>query len=56
MLMFSSDPITPFAMLLGGHLKIDLLKKLYLLTAENVKRAREGRDPTKTPTQRVTSK
>ena len=25
---------------------MDLLKKLYLLTAENVKRAREGRDPT----------
>ena len=24
---------------------MDLLKKLYLLTAENVKRAREGRDP-----------
>ena len=55
-LMFSRDPITPFAKLLepaprywgdrGGHLKMDLLKKLYLLTAENVKRAREGRDPT----------
>ena len=26
---------------------MDLLKKLYLLTAENVKRAREGQDPTK---------
>ena len=46
-LMFSRDPITPFAKLLepsprywgdhGGHLKMDLLKKLYLLTAENVK-------------------
>ena len=55
-LMFGRDPITPFAKLLepaprywgdrGGHLKMDLLKKLYLLTAENVKRAREGRDPT----------
>ena len=53
-LMFGRDPITPFAKLLepaprywgdhGGHLKMDLLKKLYLLTAENVKRAREGRD------------
>ena len=53
--MFGRDPITPFAKLLepaprywgdrGGHLKMDLLKKLYLLTAENVKRAREGRDP-----------
>ena len=55
-LMFGRDPITPFAKLLepalrywgdhGGHLKMDLLKKLYLLTAENVKQAREGRDPT----------
>ena len=54
-LMFGRDPITPFAKLLepaprywgdrGGHLKMDLLRKLYLLTAENVKRAREGRDP-----------
>ena len=54
-LMFGRDPITPFAKLLepaprywedrGGHLKMDLLKKLYLITAENVKRAREGRDP-----------
>ena len=51
-LMFCRDPITPFAKLLepaprywgdrGGHLKMDLLKKLYLLTAANVKRAREG--------------
>ena len=55
-LMFSRDPITPFAKLLepaprywgdrGGHIKMDLLKKLYLLTAENVKRAREGQNPT----------
>ena len=54
-LMFSRDPIIPFAKLLepaprywgdhGGHLKMNLLKKLYLLTAENVKRARERRDP-----------
>ena len=52
--MFGRDLITPFTKLLepaprywgdrGGHLKMDLLKKLYLLTAENVKRAREGRD------------
>ena len=51
-LMFRRDPITPFAKLLEpaprywgdrrGHLKMDLLRKLYLLTAENVKRAREG--------------
>ena len=27
-------------------MKMDLLKKLYLLTAENMKRAREGQDPT----------
>ena len=55
-LMFGRDPITPFAKLLepapsywgdrGGHLKMDLLKKLYLLTAENMKQAREGQDPT----------
>ena len=55
-LMFGRDPITSFAKLLepaprywgdcGGHLKMNLLRKLYLLTAENVKRAREGRDPT----------
>ena len=31
---------------------MDLLRKLYLLTAENVKRAREGRDPAESPTQR----
>ena len=61
-LMFRRDPITPFAKLLepaprywgdhGGHLKMDLLRKLYLLTAENVKRAREGQDPTETTRQR----
>ena len=61
-LMFGRDLIMPFAKLLepaprywgdhGGHLKMDLLRKLYLLTAENVKRAREGRDPTETTTQK----
>ena len=61
-LMFGRDPITPFAQLLepaprywgdrGGHLKMDLLRKLYLLTTENVKRAREGRDLTKTTAQK----
>ena len=61
-LMFGRDPITPFAKLLepaprywgdrGGHLKMDLLRKLYLLTAENVKRAREGQDPAETAKQR----
>ena len=61
-LMFGRDPITPFAKLLepaprywgdrGGHLKMDLLRKLYLLMAENVKRAREGRDPVETTRQR----
>ena len=60
--MFGRDPITPFAKLLepaarywgdqGGHLKMDLLRRLYLLTAENVKRAREGRDPVETTRQR----
>ena len=49
--MFGRDPITPFAKLLepaprywgecGGQLKMDLLRKLYSLTTENVKRARE---------------
>ena len=62
MLMFRRDPITPFAKLLepaprywgdrGGHLKMDLLRKLYLLTAENVKRAREGQNPTEATRQR----
>ena len=61
-LMFGRDPIALFAKLLepaprywgdrGGHLKMDLLRKLYLLMAENVKRAREGRDPTETTRQR----
>ena len=61
-LMFGRDPITPFAKLLepaprywgdrGGHLKMDLLRKLYLLTAENVKRAREGRDSAEMTRQR----
>ena len=62
MLMFGRDLITPFAKLLepaprywgdwGGHLKMDLLRKLYLLTAKNVKRAREGRDLTESDNQR----
>ena len=61
-LMFGRDPITPFAKLLepaprywgdrGGHLKMDLLRKLYLLTAENVKRTREGQDPVESPIKR----
>ena len=60
--MLGRDPITPFAKLLepaptywgdqGGHLKMDLLRRLYLLTAENVKRATEGRDPVETTKQR----
>ena len=54
-LMFGRDPITLFAKLLepaprywgdrGGYLKLDLLKKLYLVTAENIKRAKDRRDP-----------
>ena len=61
-LMFGRDPITLFAKLLvpaprywgcrGGHLKMDQLRKLYFLTAENVKRAREGRDPAENTTHR----
>ena len=31
---------------------MDLLKKLYLLTAENIKRARERQDPTETTEQK----
>ena len=31
---------------------MDLLRKLYLLPAENVKRAREGRDPAETTAQK----
>ena len=58
-LMFGRDPVTPFAKLLEpaprywgecrGHLKIDLLKRLYLVTAENIKRAKEWRDPAGQP-------
>ena len=54
-LMFGRDPITLFAKLLelaprywgdrGGHLKLDLLKKLYLVTAENIKQAKDRQDP-----------
>ena len=61
-LMFGRDPITPFTKLLepvpqylgdqGGHLKMDLLKKLYLLTAENIKKARERQDPTEATEQK----
>ena len=50
-LMFGRDPITPVASLLeptprywgdrGGHLQMDALQRLYLLAAENIKRARE---------------
>ena len=60
-LMFGRDPITPFAKLpepaprywgdRGSHLKMDLLKKLYLLTAENIKRARPRRKETGQQTQ-----
>ena len=31
---------------------MDLLRKLYFLTAENIKRAREGQDPTETSVQK----
>ena len=50
-LMFRRDPITPFLSLLqpsprywgerGGHLHLDALQCLYVVTAENLKRARE---------------
>ena len=50
-LMFGRDPITPVAKLLeprpryygdkGGTLCMDTLRKLYLVTAENIRRARE---------------
>ena len=50
-LMFGRDPITPVAKLLeprpryygdkGGTLRMDMLRKLYLVTAENIRRARE---------------
>ena len=49
--MFGRDPITPFLSLLepslqywgerGGHLHLDTLQHLYVVTAENLKRARE---------------
>ena len=54
-LMFGRDPVTPFAKLLepaprywgdrGSHLKMDLLRKLYLVTAENIKQAKTGEIP-----------
>ena len=50
-LMFGRDPITPFLSLLepspqywgerGGHLHLDALQCLYVVTAENLKRARK---------------
>ena len=50
-LMFGRDPITPFLSLLepsprywgerGGHLHLDALQCLYVVTAENLKQARE---------------
>ena len=49
--MFGRDPITPIAKLLepqprfygekGGSLRMDPLRKLYMVTAENICRARE---------------
>ena len=49
--MFGRDPITPIAKLLephpryygdkGGTLQMDMLRKLYMVTAENFRRARE---------------
>ena len=49
--MFGRDPITPFLSLLepslrywgerGGHLHLDALQRLYTVTAENLRRARQ---------------
>ena len=60
-LMFGRDPITPIAKLLeprpryygdkGGTLCMDTLRKLYMVTAENIRRARE-----KVPRKEVSSK
>ena len=51
MLMFGRDPITPFRSLLvpspcywgerGGYLHLNALQRLYAVTAENLKTARE---------------
>ena len=59
--MFSRDPITPVAKLLephpgyygdkGGVLRMDTLRKLYMVTAENIHKTRE-----KQPQQETTSK
>ena len=59
--MFGRDPITPIAKLLepqprfymekGGPLHMDTLRKLYMVTAENIRRARE-----KQPQQETTNK
>ena len=53
--MFGRDPITPVASLLepisrywgdkGGHLQMDVLQRLYMLTAENLRKARESQQP-----------
>ena len=50
-LMFGRDPIAPFSSLLepapkyygekGGHLELDALQRMYQVTAENLKKARE---------------
>ena len=57
--MFGKDPITPFLSLLepspqywgerGGHLHLDTLQRLYAVTAENFKQARE-KESTETET------
>ena len=57
-LMFGRDPITPIAKLLepqpryygdkGGTLQMDTLRKLYLVTAENIRRVREKKLSKKT--------
>ena len=49
--MFGRDPIAPFNSLLepapkyygekGGHLELDALQRMYQVTAENLKKARE---------------
>ena len=59
--MFGRDPITPIAKLLepwpryygdkGGTLCMDTLRKLYMVTAENIRRARE-----KGPSRKTSSK
>ena len=51
MLMFGRDPITPIAKLLepkpryygeqGGALKMDTLRRLYMIVVQNIRKARE---------------